>query len=132
MPQMADIVVKKNDGVTNVTYTAVVPSAGDKSAALWRNQSVGTAPAHRPTLVVSSRPNGTGTARRLDYEFTYPSLVVGTDGKTTVADKFVVTCSLLVPNGMADADINEAAAQSANLMASTLLVSSVKAGYSPT
>jgi hypothetical protein len=37
-----------------------------------------------------------------------------------------------VPNGMADADINEAAAQSANLMASTLLVSSVKAGYSPT
>lgn len=132
MPQIADLVVKKNDGATNVTYTAVVPSAGDRSAALWRNQSVGTAPGHRPALTVSSRPNGTGSARRVDVEFSYPSLVVGTDGKTNIADRFVMTGSMVVPNGMADADIAEAVSQNVNLLATTLFKDSVKAGYAPT
>jgi len=31
MPSMADITVKKNDGTTDVTYTAISAASGDKS-----------------------------------------------------------------------------------------------------
>jgi hypothetical protein len=129
---MANITVKKNDGVTDVIYTAVVPSAGDKSPAIWKNQTVGTAAGHRPEFRMLSRDNGTTTARRVDVEFTYPSLVVGSDGKTNIADRFVVNASFLVPKGMADADVNEGVSQVVNLMASVLSKDSLKAGYSPT
>lgn len=132
MPNMANITVKKNDGTTDVTYTAVVPSAGDKTQAIWKNQTVGTAMGHRPELRVLSRDNGTSTARRVEVEFTYPSLVVGSDGKTNIADRFGFVGSFLVPKGMADADINEAASQAVNLMASTLFKDSLKTGYAPT
>jgi hypothetical protein len=73
MPSMADIIVKKNDGTTNITFTAMVASAGDKSQAIWRSTTVGTAAAHQPELRMTSRANGTGTARRVDLHFSYPS-----------------------------------------------------------
>ena len=132
MPNMANITVKKNDGVTDVVYTALVPSAGDKTPAIWKNQTVGTAMGHRPELRMESKDSGTGTARRVDVTYTYPSLVVGTDGKTNIAEKVVVTMSWLIPKGMADTDVNEAVSQCANLTAATLSKDSLKAGYSPT
>lgn len=132
MPNMADIVVKKNDGVTNVTYTALVPSAGDKTPAIWKNNSVGTAAGHRPQLTLVSKDTGTGTARRVEFEFSYPSLVVGTDGKTNIAEKGGSSGSFLVPKGMADTDVAEYIAQCCNLLASALIVSCLKAGYAPT
>jgi hypothetical protein len=128
---MANITVKKNDGTTDVIYTAVVPSAGDKSPAVWRNNTVGTAASHRPEFRTVARANGTGTARRVDISGVYPYTVTGTDGKITVADKFTFVGSALVPSGMPDADVNEAVSQTLNLMASTLIKDSVKAGYAP-
>ena len=132
MPNMANITVKKNDGTTDVIYTALVPSAGDRTPAVWKNQTVGTAMGHRPEFRVTSRDSGTGTARRLDVEYTYPMLVVGTDGKTTIAEKAVFNGSLLVPKGMADTDVNEAVSQYVNLCASVLFKDSAKSGYAPT
>lgn len=35
MPNMANITVKKADGTTDVVYTALTPSAGDKTSARW-------------------------------------------------------------------------------------------------
>jgi len=132
MPSIANLVIKKNDGTTDVTYTAEVPSSGDKSPALWRNQSVGTAIAHRPTLTLSSRNNGTGTARRMDGKLVYPTTVTGTDGRVTVADKAIIEFGGLIPLNMAVADLNEAVAQAANAFKHTVVQDSFKAGYAPT
>lgn len=132
MPQMANITVKKNDGTTDVVYTQKVASAGDKSAAVWRNETVGTAAAHRPELQETSQYNGPRTARRVNLKFTYPTLVTGSDGKTQVVDRFLFEGSALVPLGMPDADINEAVSQCMNLGASVLIKDSLKTGYAPT
>lgn len=128
----ADIVVKKADGTTNVTYTAVASSAGEKSPAIWRNKTVGTAAGHQPTLQLSSRFNGTKTARRMDASGTYPSLVTGSDGKTAIADRVVLNLTGVIPMGMPSADVNEAVAQILNGFASTLFVGSVQSGFAPT
>jgi hypothetical protein len=129
---MANIVVKKNDTTTDVTYTAVVPSAGDSSSARWVNNSVGSAPGQKPFATMSSRNNGPKTARRVDGHYEYPSLTTSTDtGKTTVTDKAIFDISGVIPNGMTQADIDEAASQALNVFASTLFKDGFKAGYSP-
>lgn len=132
MPNMANVTIKKNDGTTDVLYTAVVPSSGDKSPAVWRNLTVGTAAGHRPEARIASRANGTGTGRRLDGDFKYPSLVTGTDGKTQVSDRFQLTISGIVPLGMPDTDVNEAVSQALNFYAAALLKDTFKSGYAPT
>lgn len=132
MPQMANVTIKKNDGATDVLYTAVVPSAGDKTPAIWKNQTVGTANAHRPELKLQSRDNGPNSARRLDGIFSYPTLVTGTDGKTNIADKAIFNISGVIPKGMPDADVAEAVSQCFNLCAAALLKDSFKTGYAPT
>lgn len=132
MPNMANITVKKNDGTTDVIYTALVPSAGDKTPAIWKNQTVGTAMAHRPEMTLTSRDNGSSSARRVSDKFTYPTLVTDTQGKVTVADKLIIETTAIIPKGMPDADVNEAISQCANLHASVLFKDSYKAGYAPT
>lgn len=132
MPNMANITVKKNDGTTDVVYTAFTPSAGDKTPAAWKNQTVGTAASHRPELKLVSRDNGAATARRVEGTYAYPTLVTGSDGKTTIADKVVLTFSAVIPKGMPDTDVNEAVSQGCNLIASTLVKDSLKIGYAPT
>jgi hypothetical protein len=132
MPQMANITVKKNDGTTDIVYTAMIPSAGDKSAAIWRSNTIGSAAAFRPELQALSAPNGPKTARRVNLKYSYPSLVVGGDGKTSISDRLILDISAVVPQGMADADVNEAVSQGLNLCASQLIKDTVKAGFAPT
>jgi len=131
MPTQANITVKKNDGSTDITYTAVVASGGDKSPAVWRSNTVGTAAGQRPELRLSSRPNGDNTARRLEGSYSYPSLVTGSDGKINVGSRFNLTFSGVVPADMLDTDLNEAVAQSLNLLASSLIKSSFQTGFAP-
>lgn len=132
MPQIANITVKKNDGTTDVIYTAVVPSAGDKSPAIWRNQTVGSAAGHQPQVQMTSRANGLSTARRVEATGTYGSLVTGSDGKISVADKVVLQISGVIPLGMPTVDVNEAVSQLLNVFASALFKDSVKTGFAPT
>lgn len=132
MPQLANITVKKNDGTTDVVYTGVVPSAGDKSPAVWRSNSVGTAIAFRPELRLSSQSNGNRTLRRLEGSFTYPTTVVDSAGKTSVADRGFINFSIGVPQGMPDADVGEFISQGCNLIAAQLIKDSAKSGYAPT
>jgi len=131
MPQIANLVVKKNDGTTDVTFTAIQPSAGDKAPAIWRNEAVGSAVAHRPTLLLTGRNNGTGTARRLEGQAVFPSTVTGADGRVTVADRLILSFNAVVPLGMPSAEVNEAVAQGLNLFSATLVKDSVKTGYAP-
>lgn len=132
MPSIANLTVKKNDGVTDVTYTGEVPSSGDKNPALWRNQSVGTAISHRPTFTLSSRNNGTGTARRLEGQLVYPVTVTGTDGRVSVSDKVIMTVGGVIPMGVDTTYVNEAVSQAVNLFVTTLVKDSFKSGYAPT
>jgi hypothetical protein len=130
MPTAADITVKKNDGSTDVTYTVVVPSAGDKSPAVWRSNTVGSAIAHKPELRVTSRSNGDGTARRVDVTYGYPQIVTSGDtGVTSVENKALFTASGVLPVNMTETDINEFVSQGMNLMASALMKAMLKAGY---
>lgn len=132
MPSMANITVKKNDGTTDATYTAVVPSAGDKSPAVWRNNGMGTAPAHRTEYSMVSSWNGPRTARKVTVKYMYPITAVGTDGKTNVVDRAWRTEEYIIPQTMPDADINEFVSQSANLGVSTLVKDCLKSGYAAT
>ena len=132
MPQMADITVKKADETTNIVYTQFVPSAGDKSAALWKSTSVGSAPGFNPSLAMDSSDNGPKTARRVNLRFAYPYTVTGGDGTVSVSDTFRFDGTAVVPNRMPQSVIDEAAAQAMNLFASTLVKACLKSGYSPT
>lgn len=129
MPSIANLTVKKNDGVTDITYSYVSPSAGDRSPAVWRSQSVGTALSHQPSLKVFSRDNGQGTGRRMDVNFQYPTLVTGSDGRVSVADRLPINITAVIPSGMATADVNEAVSQALNLAATALMKDQFKTGY---
>lgn len=132
MPTMAAITVKKNDGTTDIVWSNVQASGGESSPAVWRSNTIGTAPAQRPEIRMQSKWNGDQTARRIDITATYPTLTTGSDGKVNVAARANLSASMVVPTGMLDTDINEAAAQFMNLMASSLFKTSLQAGYAPT
>jgi len=131
-PTLAYITVKKADGTTNIVWTGVAASAGDKSPAIWRSKTVGSAPGYQPTYQMTSRPNGPGTARRVDVSIVYPYTTTGTDGKTYLAEKAIFTGSFVCPLGMPTTDFNEAAAQGMNLLASTLTVQCLQSGFAAT
>lgn len=133
MPQMADITVKKNDGTTNVVYTAVSPSSGEGVPAIWKSQTIGVAPAHQPEFRLASREAVKGAKRALRSTFQYPQIATNsTTGLTAVVDRASADTNWTFPKGMAQADINEFVTQYANMLVSTLVVSCVKNGYSAT
>lgn len=133
MSAIANITVKKNDGTTDIVYTAVVPSSGEGVPAVWKSQTIGNAPAHQPELRLSSRTTGAnGNRRSLRSSFVYPQIATNsTTGITSVVDRLSITSDWVIPNGMATSDINEAVAQYANLLASALIKASVQSGYAP-
>lgn len=133
MPALANIVVKKYDGTTDVTFTAINPAGGDGLPALWRNASVGSAPSHHPTLECKSRYNGPKTARRVDCLFTYPQIATDTTtGLVSRVNVAVASASCAVPLGMTTTDLQEFASQFGNLLASSLIASTNRSGFAPT
>jgi hypothetical protein len=132
MPTMAYNTNKKNDGTTDVTYTAVVASGGDKSPAVWRNNSATGYAGQRPELRMSSRANGDNTARRVDGVYVYPSVYTDTATSTTkVLGKAIFSFSSVVPLNFVDADAEEFGAQIGNLIAAALIEASLTVGYAP-
>ena len=132
MPQLADITVKKYDGTTDVVYSGIVASAGDKTPAVWRNNAVGSAPAHSPMFRIESVSNGTNNVRRVVATGVYPETAVASDGRVTVVNRLSMRCEFSVPQSMDQDLINEGAYQIANLIASAMAKQSVASGYAPT
>jgi hypothetical protein len=133
MANMADITVKKADGTTNITFTALTPSSGDKVAATWRSETAGLAAALRPTYEMQSQWNGPRTARRVQINGQYPFTVTDTTtSTTTVKARVPFNATWTVPTEVPDTVVAEAVAQLSNLMVSTLVQTSIKLGYSPT
>jgi len=133
MPSMADITVKKNDTTTDIVYNAMAPSSGDGVPAIWRNESGGAAAAFKPTLTLSSKYNGPKTARRLNGEYKYPQIATdSTTGLTVVVNTIPISFSVALPVSVPQTAIDEACAQFANLLDSSLIQLALKAGFSPT
>nr|URG16463.1 MAG: coat protein [Leviviridae sp.] len=133
MPSMADIIVKKSDGTTNITYTALNPSAGDSVPAVWRSETAGTAPGFKPLLKLWAKNNGPRTARRVEYTYSYPQTMTDTTTNvTSVVNVPVGGGYFVIPNEVPDATLAEFVDQQLNLLGSTLVRASVKAGFAPT
>jgi hypothetical protein len=134
MPAIADITVKKNDGVTNVTYVGKAGSGGDASPALWRFDAH-PAPLNslKPELRLNSKWNGPRTARRMEATYVYKGYVTDTTtGVSSSIGAIPVTLSAPIPMSMPQADIDEAVSQAVNLFASTLFKDCLKAGFAAT
>lgn len=131
MPNITNITVKKNDGTTDVIYTGVVASAGDRSPARWRSPQ-GAAPAFKPELSVITAPNAKSTVRRLVAEFAYPVTATASDGKISVVDKPKMRLDIPIPQGMSQTDIDEYISQGLNLFNSVHFRDQVKTGYAAT
>jgi len=133
MPSIADIVVKKNDNVTNITYTGVQPSSGDGTAATWKSQSVGTALAFQPELRLSAKSASNGLARDFTATFMYPQIKTdSTTGVVSVHRKAMGKFTWNYQMDMAATDEAEASAQFVNLLASTLVRNCLNSGFSAT
>jgi len=132
MPTMANITVKKSDGTTDITYTALTPSAGDKVAAQWRVESIGTVAGNRPVFTVQSRYTADRQARVVEGKLVYPETYTdSTTGVVSTRLRETFSFTGVVRLDAADATTAELAAQAANLLKSTLIQSTLTSGFAP-
>lgn len=135
MPAMASIVVKKADETTNITYDALTGAGSDGSPAVWRQDTGATASlpvGMRALFWLKSQWNDRKTARKLPFHYERPYAVQdSTTTKWSSSDKVVIDGVMTVPQGIPSTEIDESVAQALNLLASTLVKSSGKAGFAP-
>lgn len=133
MPTMADITIKKDDGTTDVTFSEVTASGGDKSPAVWRDNSYGGTPGQRPEFRIQSSSVQDNSGRRVVGTFTYPSIYTDTStGLTKVSSRANFKFDAYVPAEMPDTFAGEFGAQVGNLLASALIESVLTSGFAPT
>lgn len=132
MPNLADLVIKKNDGTTNVTWTGVQRSAGDLSPARWEEQALTTMRAGRPTFTMKAGFSGNARdARKTETRGVYPYLITdSTTGTQRILANIVFEGKLWVPSVVPVAYADEAVAQLLNLIAGSK--SGWQGGYSYT
>lgn len=131
MPTLANITIKKADGTTDVVYTAIAGAAGDNVPAIFRNNTVGTTLAERPTLLIKSASNGPRTARRIRGDFAWPTVTTDSGGNKTITGRTTGEFSFLAPQNQDATVIKEQAYQFGNLIASALIKASMEEGYAP-
>lgn len=130
MPSMANITVKKNDGSTDVTYSALAGSSGQDVAALWRNESFVAPAAFRPSLRVVARGAQDSGTRTVEALAVFPITQDNSGTKVQVGVHTVRTISKIVITD-AQANVDEAVSQGVNLAASALIRSAMKEGFAP-
>lgn len=133
---MANITVKKFDGVTDIIYDALSASGGDGSPAVWR-QDTGVATAVptglRKVLKMLTTWNGPKTARQARINFVSPYAVQDTTTTLYSAkDRFVAETFATIPQNIPPSELNEAIYQYCNLLAATLIKQSMSSGYAAT
>lgn len=133
MPQIANIVVKKADGTTDITYTAVTPAAGSEPA-VWKSQSIGNSAGQQPELRCSSKGRVVKGIPYRDVVLTYKypkSVSNSTTGEITISEGLSAALQIHVNQTLDSANLKEAAYQIGNLIASMLIKQSIETGYSP-
>lgn len=126
---MANITVKKADGTTDVTYTALTPASGEQPAR-WTVLTAASQQSLRPVVEVRSRDNGRRDARVVSLLVKYPD-VRSINGVDTVVGTIPLEIRGTIPRQVADAVIAEAIAQSANLYKAAAIQDAFKSGYAP-
>lgn len=133
MPTLANMIVKKADGVTDITWTGDVNSSGDKSPARYSSKSVTTIPAFQPKFSVSSEGSTDGGVRRIKAGLVYPVTVVDTTtNRTTEIGRFTFRGEWSIPQDLPAANADEFAAQLANIMVHAQMQNTVKTATAPT
>lgn len=132
MPQMANVTVKAANGTTDVVFTALTASGGDKAPARWRVEDT-TKPANaRIAVSLTTVDNGPKTARRMVIEGVYPTPVTdSTTNVTTVLARAPMRLEFTLPTNIASANNTEAAAVLLNFAAAQLIKDSASSGYAP-
>lgn len=133
MPQMANIVVKKADGTTAITYTQLAPAAGTDPA-VWKSQSVGTSAGQQPELRCSTKGRVVKGSpyRDMVVTFKYPKSVSNTTtGEITLAEGFSASLNVHMNQTLSAVELKEACYQFGNLVASDLLKQAMESGYAP-
>lgn len=131
MPAFADIVIKKADGTTNVTFVGQQRSSGDSSPARYA-QTVGyPIPTRRPQLSIAASPYGTsGLVRRIRMDGVFP-IVVSVGGGDKVVNVALSGCTVLLPLEAPLSDVTEGVHQLLNAAASAAMKESAISGYAP-
>lgn len=133
MPAIADISVKKADGTTSITYSAIAGAGGDASPAVFRSNSATGTVGQKPVVKVTSRDSGDKQTRRVDISAVFPEVYTdSTSGLSLINSKVTMNASFAVPQNLSSSTMAEAAAQLTNLMASALIQSSISSGFAPT
>lgn len=130
--QLSNITVKKADGTTDIVWSGLVPSSGDKNPAIWKSLTAGTSNAVRPEFRLRTEPNQTGSVRRCKLSFVYPITGIDSSGRTVVTDRIPFEGTFTVPQNVPDSLITEAVAQAFGLLNDPLVKQSIVQGYAPT
>lgn len=133
MAQITDLIIKKADGTTFITWTGDTGAAGDKIPARFSSKSVNAIPAFQPKLAVATEGNGDGSTRRVKMNLVYPYTV--TDSNTTQTkevSRSTFKGEWSVSQDMPQSSVDEFACQIANLISTALLVGAVKTQQAPT
>lgn len=130
MPAIANISIFKADGTTNVIWTGLTGAAGDKTPAVWRSNTVGASVAQRPQLNYWAYNTPSGSHRVQRVTTTFPVLqtdgtVVSVLGYSSFSGEFKTF--LQAP----DADVNEFAFQTCNIMGANGLRAMLAGGFPP-
>lgn len=131
MPVQTNIVVKKYDNTTDVTYVAVAGASADGVAAEYQNQTGFTIPATRPTVKVTSRNNGKGTARRVGVSMKWPLSYTDPNGKLVISGSVPGEFSMVLPQDVDPNLVREATQQFVKLLASNALKDVLDTGMAP-
>lgn len=129
MPSMANITVLNAAG-GNVIYVAKVPSAGDRSPAVWTADALSTVAGFRPKLDVVTRTNGNKNGRIIEGNYAFP-VTATVNGVLTLLGTVPLRFSGTLPTTLDTTVVNDAYVQFGNLLVSTLMRSAANEGYAP-
>jgi len=126
MSTIANITVKKNDGSTDVIYTALEGRSGENPAR-WKAPALGATPNTAPELRIGSRQVGNADKSKVVATFVFPySVVNSTTGVTSVEDREMFRLEYTGSNAIPSAVRDEAVSQGMNLLASASVKTMLK------
>lgn len=131
MTTAADITIKKADGTTNIVWSLVAGSGGDKAPAVWKSNTATGTPGQKPTFSVWTQPNTANTGRRVFMNVTFPEVYTDSNTSLTqVRTKGNLKVEAFLPGDMSVG--SEFAAQAMNLLHDALSVGTLSSGFAPT
>ena len=132
MATIANVTVKKTDGVTDAIFTALNGGGGTADRpANWVNISSHAIKAYRHQFQMKAYMNGTKQARRVEVSGLFP-VVRQVAGADSLIGRIPVVVTVPVPEWATDAEINEAIDQSLNFFGAAHIRSHIKSGFTPT